>query len=99
MTPQRTAPTAEPQGQGMPTLGLTGWTATVANMSAVAVLCWLVVSEIPRQSDNFRAELKAIREQDEKRNTMILENMRANEKVLVGIAEELRHIKQYQHKP
>lgn len=76
-------------------LGLTGWTATLANMSAVAVLCWLVTTEIPRQSDNFRSELKAIRDQDEKRTNMIFENMRANEKVLIGIAEELRHIKAY----
>ena len=46
-------------------LGLRGFPAVIANLSAVGVLCWflwhLVVKDIPQLQQNFHEELKAER--------------------------------------
>lgn len=49
--PDATAP------QSQPVLGLTGWPATLCNISAVAVLIWLVTVQMPRQEDRFFLEM------------------------------------------
>jgi hypothetical protein len=49
-----------------------GWPGILANLGAVAVLCWIVIVQVPADRAAFTAELAAQRKHDEERTEKIL---------------------------